>query len=183
MDIIFQTHPDIVIAGNTFRNVRTIIQFEDVPLLEVDNIVPAGFTTQFAVYNSDGIKIAKVKGSQIYPTENIKAKLTDRHEPNLTVFELDGKPILELRRLGAAAIHGWAELYTPTGTLIKANDNGVSGLLRSGGDVLVMGNKVLKDSLFENCDIGIHVRQNSITLGEGGGSVHIGYLGPLNKLP
>lgn len=44
-----------------FRNVPVILQFEDVPLLEVVEFESAGYSVQFAVYHSDGTKLAKVK--------------------------------------------------------------------------------------------------------------------------
>src|SRR5690242_20668530 len=109
MNVIFQSHPDVVIGSNTFRNVPTIIQFEVTPLIEVGKFEPAGFTTRIAVYHNDGTKIAVVKGSQVYLTdEGRKASVTPRYEAGLTVCELEGKPIFELRRTSAAALKGWA---------------------------------------------------------------------------
>jgi hypothetical protein len=83
MELIYQNHPSVVIATNTFVNVPTIIQFEDVPLLEVGKFADAGYTTRLAVYHNDGTKIAVVKGSRIFLTEEgKKANLTP--EPNRT---------------------------------------------------------------------------------------------------
>jgi hypothetical protein len=176
MDVFFQSHPDVILATNTFRNVPTIIQYEDTPLLEVGKYEPAGYSAKFSIYHSDGTKIGVVKGSQLYPTEaGKKAKVTPRYEPNLTVWELEGKPILELRREGAAALRGWAELYAPEGVLIKAIDSGISGLLR-GGNALQVGGVTMSGAVFDGCKIGIHVRRNGIGLGAGGGTIFTGYM-------
>ena len=103
-DVIFQHHPVVAICGNRFY-CPTIIQWEDTPLMEVGKFEPAGYTTKFAIYNSDGAQIAVVKGCQVYPTKAGKdAAIKPRYEPNLTVCEVDGKTIFELRRTGPTAL-------------------------------------------------------------------------------
>jgi hypothetical protein len=182
MEVTFQQHPTVVIGSNAFIHVPIIIQYEDTPLLEVGDFVEAGFSVKFPVFHRDGTKIAVVKGSRIFPTEEGKAaRLTSRYEPNMTVFELEGKPILELRRTEAAALKTWAGLYAPEGVLIKAQDESFSGLLR-GGDWLALPNgMVLKDSAFQGCRIGIHYTRSGIGFGVGGGMSHIGELGPAER--
>lgn len=165
MDLIYTTYPAITIATNTFVNVGTIIQFEDTPLFEVKEFQPTEFTTRLTVFHSDGTKIAVVKGSQLYLTEEgKKATIKLRHEPNLTACELEGRTILELRRKEAAALHGWAELHTPDGALVKALDAGLSAI-RADGTAIKIGGMVLKGCLFKNLAIGIHVRKTGISVG------------------
>ncbi|MCH8830267.1 MAG: hypothetical protein IID45_11885, partial [Planctomycetes bacterium] len=86
MEIIFQEHPEVHIGGCVFRNVPVIIQHKDTPLLEVGKYEPAGFTTRFPVYHSDGTKIAVVKGARIFLTEEGKrASVTLRNPADMTV--------------------------------------------------------------------------------------------------
>ncbi|MGO9108717.1 MAG: hypothetical protein ACLP9L_05745 [Thermoguttaceae bacterium] len=170
MEIFFQSHPDVIIGGNTFRNVKTILQFENIPLLEVGRFEPAGYSERFPVFNMDGVKVAVVVGRQIHLTEEgSKARIVRRCEPNLSVCELEGKPILELRRNGPTALRGWAELYAPEGLLIRALDSGVAALL-SGGNALQIGGMVFMDSFFDGCPIGIHIGKS----GHGGIRISIG---------
>lgn len=167
MDLVFQSHPDVIIGSNTFRNVPTILQYADTPLIEVGKFEPAGYTTKFAVYHNDGTRVAIVKGSQIHLTpEGEKSSVRLRHEPNLTVCEFEGKPIYELRRDGAAALKGWAELYAPEGVLIKANSAETSAMLRT-GDPLAIDGMTLKNCEFINTAIGILVTREEIRLGVG----------------
>lgn len=179
MEVHFQTHPDVQIGSNTFKNVPIILQFEDTPLLEVGKFVEAGYQTRFSVFNADGIHVAVVVGSQIRLTKEGKnARITQRFEPNLTVCELEGKPILEMKRIGAIALKGWAELYTPTGALIKVHDSGVSGLLKGGGS-LVVGGICMEDSILENFKIGVQIKSGVVYFGVGGGSMKVGRMYPL----
>jgi hypothetical protein len=103
-ELIYQASPLIVFATNSFINVPVILQYEDTPLLEVVQEVQAGFTTQFSIYHEDGRYLAKVKGSQLYPTkEGRMAGLVLRHPQGKTISELNGSPLVELTRSEAAA--------------------------------------------------------------------------------
>ena len=140
IDVIFQQSPVVTLGGNHFLNCPTIIQWEDVPLMEVGKFESAGYTTKFAIYNSSGDKIAVVKGSQLHLTKEGKdAALKMRHEPNLTACEFNGRTLFELRRQGAAALKGAAELYAPEGALITVNDSKTAALLGTGGALKVGG--------------------------------------------
>lgn len=41
--ITFQSHPDVIIGSNIFRNGSTMLQYDDAPLLEVGKFEPAGY--------------------------------------------------------------------------------------------------------------------------------------------
>jgi hypothetical protein len=160
MDLVFQDHPDVRIGTLTFRNVPTILQFDDTPLIEVRKSEPAGYTAHFHIFDSDGTDLAVVKGARLFPTEaGKKAGLTLRNPPNLTVCELAGKPLFELRRDGAAALKGWAELWTPTGLLIKAADSVASHMRQQGGWVQI-GNLSVTGATFIGCDVAIHIQKD-----------------------
>lgn len=157
MDLIFQDHPELRIGTLTFRGVPTIIQFDDTPLMEVRKYESAGYTTHFHIFHGDGTDLAVVKGSRLFPTEaGKKAGLQLRNEPNLTVCELAGTPLFELRRDGAAALNGWAELYTPTGLLVKASES-VSSFIKQQDGWIHVGNLSVKNATFIGCNIGIHI--------------------------
>ena len=119
----------------------------------------AGFTTQFRIFNKDGIYIAKVKGSQVYLTEDgSKSNLILRHPPNMTVCEVDGQTIFEVRRKDAAALRTDAELFTPDGRFLKANQQGApSDLISRDGSELRVAGLVMVGCHFRGCRVGVHV--------------------------
>ena len=152
-------------------NVPTIIQWEDVPLLEVGKFVTAGYTTKFTIFNKDGEPMAVVKGSQIYPTkQGTKAGVTMRYPQGMTVCELAGRTLFELRRTGAAALQGQAELYTPEGAIVKASADELS-LLR-GGTYIQAGNIRMTGTTFEGHRIGFHFKKDGLSVGIGPGTMH-----------
>jgi hypothetical protein len=161
-DLIFQSSPVIRFATNTFINVPVILQYETTPLLQVVHQEKAGFSTEFKIYNKDGVYIAKVCGSRIFLTpEGKKARLTRRNPQGMTVVELDDKPIIELRRLEAAALKTEAELYTPDGAFLKSSDAGLTGyVLDSQAQQLEIAGIVMKNCTFSQVKIGVHVFHN-----------------------
>jgi hypothetical protein len=168
MDVIFQEHPEVEIATNKFIGVPTIIQWEDTPLIEVGKFEPAGYTTRFTVYHNDGTPIAVVRGSRIIRTdEGKRAKIEQRTAPDLTALELEGKTIIEMRRKGAAALKGWAEIYAPEGVFIKANDTDMAAILGNGTGIPVLSG--IRNGVFKEHLIAIHVTKNGIAFGGKGG--------------
>ena len=133
IDLTFSQSPTIHYAGNVFINVPIILQYDKTPLIEVFQEITAGFTSQFCIYNKDGVYIAKVTGSRLDRTpEGKTANIKLRHPDLMTVCELDGKTLFEIRREGPAALHTKAELFAPDGRFIKANNQGVPDVLISG---------------------------------------------------
>ncbi len=159
--------PIIEIAGNTFFKVPIILQHVDTPLLEVVKTTNAGFTTQFSIYHPDGTYLAKVKGTQIYPTEaGKKAGLAMRHFPKGTALEMCGKTMFEVRREKAAALKASAELFTPTGSFVKFSQTEMSGHINIQGDQLTVGPVSIQRTHFQGLDIGIWIKQDgSVGLG------------------
>ena len=158
-ELIFHESPEIEIATNKFINVPVILEFDDMPLIEVIRAEKAGFTTSFEIYNKDGIYIAKVKGSQIYRTEEGKSAGMDmRYEDKLTVCELEGKTVFEIRRKESAALKTEAELYTPKGAFVKCNDSGLSGYLTNEESAKMnIGQLNVFYSTISNCRVGISI--------------------------
>jgi hypothetical protein len=164
--LIYHTHPSIELGSNTFVNVPTILQFDDTPLIEVVKADAAGFETSIPIYHMDGTYLAKVKGSQIYKTDaGNKAGLVLRHLDKMTVCELDGKTLFELRRTSAAALKAEAELYTPSGYFVKYSGEKPS-LFNSTGEGLTIGGMMMTGCTINGSRIGVWLKSD--------GSVGIG---------
>ncbi len=102
----FDSPPVIELCTNKFINVPVVLKYDDTPLISVTRMEDAGFTTEFKIYNSDGVYIAKAKGSQLFLTEDgEKSNLSIRHPSNMTVCELDGKTLFEIHRDEANHYH------------------------------------------------------------------------------
>src|SRR6266542_407800 len=166
--LIYQEAPIVHLASNTFIDVPTVLQYEDVPLISVVHVAEAGFTAEIPIYHSDGTYLAKVVGSQIYPTAaGKKAGLILRHPGHATVCELNKQTLFELIREEAAALKTRAELYTPDGSFIRCADEGLARyVLGPKQEHLKIGNLTMIRSSVEHCKIGILVRKNgSIAVG------------------
>ena len=121
--LIFNQTPTVYLCSNVFINVPIILQYEKTPLIQVVSSEKAGYTIEIPIYNNDGVYLAKVVGARLFLTENgKKSGLKLLHPQNATVCELNGKPLFELRREGAAGLRPAAELYTNDGTFIKCSD-------------------------------------------------------------
>ncbi|HMJ05963.1 MAG TPA: hypothetical protein VK474_06870 [Chthoniobacterales bacterium] len=165
--LIFTTHPDVTIATNRFIQVPIILMFEETPLLEVEKVPEAGFTTKYSIYHSDGTHLAKVVGARLFATEDgTKAGVTLRHPEGMTVCELGGNTLFEIRRSEAAALKTQAELWSPTGQFIKATDVGLAMFKEAGDkDALKIGGITMSDCTFQGCSIGIHLTRNGVRIG------------------
>lgn len=167
MNLIFQNHPDVVIATNTFRRVPVILKYDDTPLIEVITEQAAGYTTKFNIYNADGVSLAVVKGSRIFLTDDgKKAGVSIRHLDKLQVCELGGKTLYELKRDEAAALHTSAELYTPTGIFIRCTDDGVKALSNGNQGAIQIGGVTMSRNTISGFPVGIHVwSDGSVAIG------------------
>lgn len=159
--LIFQHMPIVHLASNTFVEVPTVLQFEDVPLIQVVRTAKAGFTTEIPIYHSDGTYLAKVVGSQIYQTDDgKKAGVTLRHPGHATICELNGKPVFEITREEAAALRTQAELYTPDGSFIKCAENLAGYVLGPQQDRLQIHGLTMMRCTFVRNRIGIWVKKD-----------------------
>ena len=118
--LIFHNHPTVELATNTFVRVPVILQYDELPLIEIVQTQSAGFTTKIPIYHPDGTYLAKVVGSHLFPTpEGEQAGLRLEHPDRMTVCKLGEKVLFEIRRKDAAALRTQAELYTPDGRFVK----------------------------------------------------------------
>ena len=65
-ELIFTSAPIVKLATNTFINVPIILQYEDIPLIQIIKTESAGFTTEIPIYHPDGTYLAKVVGSRLF---------------------------------------------------------------------------------------------------------------------
>jgi len=166
--LVFQKVPEVEFGSNKFINCPIIFQFDDTPLIELIKLEQAGFSTQIPIYHEDGTYLAKVVGSQLFPTdEGKRAGINLHHYDKLTVCELKNRTLFEIRREGPAALKTTAELFTPSGYFVKYTDN-QSSLFNASGDSLNIRGMVIRSSTFIDCRIGVWVKSDgSINLGCG----------------
>ena len=165
--LFFESPPTIELCTNIFINVPVILKYDDTPLISVTQTENSGFTTKFAIYNSDGVYIAKVKGSRLFLTEDgKKSNLSLRQPTNMTVCELDGQTLFEIHRDEAAALRTHAELYTPDGNFLKCLDNPRPELIKPAGNHLQVGGMIMSGNRISGCSVGIWIQSNgSISIG------------------
>jgi len=177
--LIFHETPEVEFAGNTFIDVPIILQYDDKPLITVANHEKADFITQFEIYNKDGVYIAKVKGTQIYLTdEGKRVNIKMKHPNKMTICELDNQTLFEIHRKGPASLKLEAELYTPDGRFMKKDSNGIpSSLLNNNGDIIKLGKTIAINCKFVRCDIGLHITSN----GKRAAGINYKKIKPLNQ--
>lgn len=162
--LVFQQSPEIELATNKFINVPVILQYEGTPLIEVVQEVNVGFNIQIPIFHSDGTYLAKVKGSQLYLTDEGKnAGVILRHPDKMTVCEINGKTVFEIKREEAAALKTQAELYTPDAAFIKCSNTDLAGYVIENDNKhlsLSLGNITMQNNTFVGVRIGIHIRKD-----------------------
>ena len=166
-NFIFSETTTVEFATNIFVNVPIILQYEDTPLIKVVQAETVGKTTEFSIYHSDGTYLAKLKGARLFRTpEGKKAGLELKQPQDMTVCEMNGKVIIELKRIGAAAIATQAELYTPNGAFVKSRNSQSPIEFSAGpGEPLRVGATSILYSSFTGCDIGVLVKADgSVTV-------------------
>jgi hypothetical protein len=102
--------------------------------------------------------------------EGKSAQLKLRHPQGMTVCELEGRTIFELRRQAAAALKTAAELYAPEGVFIKTDDAclNIAGRI-AGGNFTAPNGYTLTKSYAWDMPIGIHITKNIVGVGTRGG--------------
>jgi hypothetical protein len=167
-NLIFQQSPIVHFATNAFVNVPTILQYEQTPLIQVVRVADAGFTAEISIYHSDGTYLARVRGSQLYPTEaGKKVGVTLRHPDRGTVCELDGKLVFELTRTAAAALKTEAARCAADASFIKCwNDEWAGQVLRRQQEALQIGGLTMMNNMISGLRIGVWVkRDGSVAIG------------------
>jgi hypothetical protein len=121
--LIFNPGSTVRFGSNSFVNVPVILQVDDKPIIEVVTAAVTLRTTQFEIYDPNGIYVAKVVGPRLFLTnEGAKSGLKLHHPSLMTVCTLGTNTLFEIRRQEAGAIAIAAELYTSTGSFIKSSE-------------------------------------------------------------
>jgi len=160
--LVFQESPEIELATNRFINVPIILQYDVTPLIEIVREIDVGFEIQIPIYHSDGTYLAKVKGSRLFLTDDgKKAGVTLRYPDKMTVCEINGKTVFEIKREKAAAIKTHAELYTSDAAFIKCSNDSLAGyVLGKDNTQLRIGGVTMRGCSIKNSKIGIHIRKD-----------------------
>jgi hypothetical protein len=164
--LVFQESPIIELVTNQFVNTPIVLQYDETPLIEVVEQLNVGFDIQIPIYHSDGTYLAKIKGTQPYLTDDgKKAGVKLRYPDKMTVCEIDGRTIFEIRREEAAACKMKAELYTHDASFIQCSDSDLAGYVLDGNShQLQIGGIIMQGCRITNRRIGIHVRKDGSTV-------------------
>ena len=155
--------PIIEIATNIFANVPIILQYDETPLIEVVREMNVGFNIQISIYHNDGTYLAKVKGSQIYLTDDgKKAGVTLRYPDKITVCEVAGRTVFEIKRKEAATLKTQAELYTSDAAFIKCSNTDMAGYVLGDDNkhLSLRRSNIIRGCMVTGCRIGIHIRKD-----------------------
>jgi hypothetical protein len=165
--LIFTSSPVMTLATNIFINVPIILQYEEIPLVQIVEVQPAGFTTQIPIYHPDGTYLAKVIGSRLFLTpKGKKAGLSLLYPDKMTVCKLGNKVLFEIIREGAAALKTHAELFTPDGCFVKVTELPQPELFDASNLALKIKGITMSGSTFVKCRIGIWIKKDgSVSLG------------------
>ena len=159
--LIYQNSPRVTFATNQFVNVPIILQFDDTPLISIVREEALGYTTEIPIYHADGTYLAKVRGTRIFATEvGKKAGLEMRYPKNMTVCELNGRPVFEIFHESGDAFRTHAELHTPTGCFVKSHDAPLPEVISASGNALRIGGIHMSNNLFSGCRIGIWLKSD-----------------------
>lgn len=172
--LIFSEFPIVKFATNIFVNVRTILQYDKTPLIEVvdelitKKIVPKKYTTQIRIYHSDGTYLAKAVGTRLVKSpESDKAGVKLFYPKGMTVCTLNGKTLFEIKRNGPSQLSTTAELFTPDGYFIKSPQEYAPQLfLGSKQEPLDLTGIIIENCTFHGSRIGIWIKSDqSISMG------------------
>jgi len=159
--LVFQESPIIELATNKFVNVPVILQYDKTPLISIVHEIKAGYEIEIPIFYKDGTYLAKVKGSRLFATkEGEKAGVTLRHPDKMTVCEINGKTVFEIKRDEAAALETHAELYTNDGAFLKCSNKDLAGYVLKNEQQLKIGSIIMVNNTFSNCKIGIHIKSD-----------------------
>lgn len=164
--LIFSPKSAIQFGGNRFINVPVILQVDGAALIETVMHNEISRTTQFMIFHSDGVLLARVIGSCLYCTsEGEKAGLEMKYPSRATVCLMGDRVLFEVRRVAAAALAISAELFSPAGLLVKANGSAFSTLTGDGRPIAT--STTIRSKLFRNTPVGYAVTGHgeSITTG------------------
>lgn len=167
--LIYQNSPEVTLASNKFIDVPVILQHDETPLISVVRGENLTYSTEIPIFHADGTYLAKVNGTRVFKTAaGEKAGIVLRDLPQITVCELDGRTIFEIRHERGDAFRTTAELYSANGYFVKCPENSLPQLLSQSGQVLQLNGMHMSFCEFRGCRIGIRLcSDGSMQLGVG----------------
>lgn len=164
--LVFQKFPIVDLGSNLFINCPTILQFDDEPLIAIIRHQNTRFSTSIPIYHQDGTYLARVVGSQIHMTEDgKKAGVQLFHPQGMTVCKIENQTLFEIKRQDAAALKTTAELYTPSGYLVKYSDSNPS-IVDATGEALKIRGVTMLGTTISNYKIGVWLKSDgSLSIG------------------
>lgn len=165
--LIFGQRSVIRYGGNIFINVPVVLQVDDVPLIEIIKNNEISWTTRFSLYHSDGAKLAEVVGTRLFLTHaGEKAGVEMQFRSRLTCCALGDKILFEVLRTAAASLVITAELYSPTGVLVRSTGEVPFATYAQDGPLIAKSG--FKDKRIRNTAVGFSVTDTGrkISLGE-----------------
>ena len=164
--LIFSPGTAVRFGGNVFVNVPILLSADGTSLIEVIPNNEISRTTLFTIFHSDGELLAKAIGTCLTLTAaGEKAGLEMHYPTRLTLCTIGDQVLFEVRRNAAANISISAELYSPTGVLIKAT--GLSPLATFGAKGSPIATSALRDQRFRNFGVGVAVTDEGKTIAVG----------------
>jgi hypothetical protein len=159
--LTYQISPVVYLATNKFVNVPVILKFDDVPLISIIRENSLCFKTKIPIYHSDGTYLAKVNGTQVFKTpDGEKAGIVMRQLPGITVCEMDGKTLFEIRHQPGDTFRTNAEIYTPTGYFVKSTDPLPPQIIDASGKALKVGGLTMSNSVIQGFKVGIWLKSD-----------------------
>lgn len=143
-------------ASNCFVDVPTILQYENMPLVECFQEISGSRTLRCNLFSNSGDLLAVLKGTQLYKTRfGESAEIRLRHHADATVCEQNGKELFVAKRRGPTALSIEAELHTFDGSFVSCHTS-VDGYInaKDQGNLQIGGLTVMGSTLV-GCPIGI----------------------------
>lgn len=162
-NLVFQTPPNVVIAGNTFINVPVILLYENVKIIEVVKDLEIGYTSKIPIFHPDGTQLAVTVGNRLFLTdEGKKANIEiDKYE-GVWVCKLDNRELFEIHQQTGDSFKTIAELYTQDGSFIKIPDQSFLSLFND--EKLQIGNLTMIGCVVQDQQVGIRIKDNQISI-------------------
>ncbi len=154
-------------GGNYFIKVPILLQVDGTPLIEVIINDAISRTTQFTVFGSDGANLATVVGTRLHRTrEGEQAGLEVKYPSRMIVCTIGDKVMFEVRRVAAASLAISAEIYSPTGLLVRADATVPFATISKEGSPIASGS--ISEKRIRNTAVGYSVTEQgkTICLGE-----------------
>jgi len=154
-------------GGNLFINVPVLLQVDGVPLIETIINNEISRTTRVSLYHQDGTNLAEVIGTRLLLTaEGEKAGVEIKFRSRLTYCTIGNKILFEELRVSAATVVITAELFTPTGLVVRSTSEVPFATYAPDGRQIATSS--FRDKRIRNTPVGFSVTENgrNITLGE-----------------